>query len=33
VLVTAGSFLKLVKMCESTLSMMKQSNLKTEIEW
>ena len=31
---TAESFWKLVsKMCGSTFSMMKQSNLKTEIEW
>jgi len=30
----AESFWKLVsKMCESTFSMLKQSNLKTEIEW
>jgi len=33
VLETAESFWKLVsKMCESTFSMMKQSNLKTDIE-
>ena len=31
---TAESFRKLVnKMCESTFSMMKQSNIKTDIEW
>jgi len=31
---TAKSFWKLVnEMCESTFSMMKQSNLKSEIEW
>jgi len=34
VLKTAESFWKSVsKMCESTFFMMKQSNLKTEIEW
>jgi len=34
VLETAKSFWKLVsKMCENTFSMMKQSNLKSEIEW
>jgi len=33
VLETAGSFWKLgSKICESTIYMMKQSNLKTEIE-
>ena len=34
VLDTAESYWKLVsKMCESTISMMKQSKLKTESEW
>jgi len=34
VLGTAESFWKLVsKMCENTFSVIKQSNLKTEIEW
>ena len=34
VLETAESFWKFAsKMCESTFSMMKQLNLKTEIEW